>query len=415
MSGAEKATYRLMGLVLAAFALTGLAYEGPLQALRGFLVLQLTPGRLISDFTVIGGVGAALINAAAVEAIALGIVRILKVRLSGPTIAATFTMMGFSLFGTTPFNSVPIILGVFMASRIARTPFSHYLLIALFGTSLGPLLDFLFLDAGLSAPATLLAGATVSMAAGILLPSLAMVMLRLHEGFCLYNIGFTAGFISLFASSILIAANQSLPLTTVWNHATTPTLVFLIPALCILLAVGGILMDGKKAFTGLVGITKLSGRLPSDFMDLVSPGATLVNMAILGLLGCAYVAAVGGDFNGPTIGGLMTVIGFGAFGKHPRNCASVVLGIFTATILFGKAPSAPGPLLAMLFGTTLAPLAGEFGPVVGFIAGMLHLTVVDRSAAWQGGLNLYNNGFAGGLSAMVIVAVLEWYRTNRSK
>ncbi len=411
----EKALYRFMLFLLAAFVVLGCIHSGPIQALRGFVVLQLTPGRLISDFTVIGGIGSTLLNSAVVGALALGIVRMVKVRLAGPTIAAIFTMMGFSFFGTTPFNAIPLILGVLLASRLAKTLFSHYLLIALFGTSLGPLMDTMLLDVGLAGLPALLAGAAASVTAGILLPSLAMVMLRLHQGFCLYNIGLTAGFIGLFASSILIAANQNLSPSLVWNDMPSPYLFLLVPGLSAAAALWGFRMAGRETIPGLRAIMKQSGRLPSDFMESASPGATLVNMAILGLLGSAYIALVGGDFNGPTIGALMTVMGFGAFGKHPRNCAPVVAGIFTATLLFGKDPAAPGPLLAFLFGTTIAPLAGEFGPIIGFIAGMLHLTVVERSAAWHAGLSLYNNGFAGGLSAMLIVAVLEWYRTNKTK
>ena len=72
-------------------------------------------------------------------------------------------------------------------------------------------------------------------------------------------------------------------------------------------------------------------------------------------------------------------------------------------------PNQPGPLLAALFGTTLAPLSGRFGPLVGVVAGMLHLALVMRTASWHGGLNLYNNGFAGGLTATLIVSIITWW------
>jgi hypothetical protein len=41
--------------------------------------------------------------------------------------------------------------------------------------------------------------------------------------------------------------------------------------------------------------------------------------------------------------------------------------------------------------------------------------MVERTAAWHLGLNLYNNGFAGGLTATVFVAVIEWYRSNTTR
>jgi hypothetical protein len=141
-------------------------------------------------------------------------------------------------------------------------------------------------------------------------------------------------------------------------------------------------------------------------------GGALLNAGILGLVYSAYVAIIGAPFNGPVIGGLMTVIGFGFFGKHPRNVFPVFLGLLAAALIFGKNLTESWVVLAFLFGTALAPLAGEFGPFVGIIAGFLHLVIVERSGTWHGGMNLYNNGFAGGLTAALLVSVIEWYKTN---
>ncbi|MFA5448287.1 MAG: DUF1576 domain-containing protein [Sphaerochaeta sp.] len=48
-------------------------------------------------------------------------------------------------------------------------------------------------------------------------------------------------------------------------------------------------------------------------------------------------------------------------------------------------------------------------------AGAVHLVMVEATGAWHGGLDLYNNGFAGGLTAALFVAILQWYKTNRPK
>jgi hypothetical protein len=249
--------------------------------------------------------------------------------------------------------------------------------------------------------------------AGMFLPALARAMLRLHEGFNLYNVGLTAGFLALFAAALVAGSGGQLELRIVWNDVPSAILMGIVPLASLLFILWGLCMEGpKKAYAGFLFIQRMSGRLPSDFMELASPGASLLNSGILGILGCFYVFAVGGDFNGPTVGALMTLFGFGLFGKNLRNCWPVVAGVAAATLLFGKSLDAPGPLLAALFGTTLAPLAGQFGPGVGFIAGFLHLAMVERTAAWHGGLDLYNNGFAGGLVATFMVAIIEWLKTN---
>ena len=38
---------------------------------------------------------------------------------------------------------------------------------------------------------------------------------------------------------------------------------------------------------------------------------------------------------------------------------------------------------------------------MGLLAGAMHLMLVMNTAPWHAGLNLYNNGFAGGLTAIL--------------
>jgi hypothetical protein len=172
---------------------------------------------------------------------------------------------------------------------------------------------------------------------------------------------------------------------------------------------------GKGSWQEFLRILKLPGRLPSDFCDLEGPGGALLNAGFLGLGYSAFVVVIGAPFNGPVIGGLMTIMGFAFFGKHVRNVLPVFVGLLIAALVFGKSLVLPWVVLAFLFGTALAPLAGEFGPYIGVFAGFLHLVIVERSGSWHGGMNLYNNGFAGGLTATLFVSIIEWYRNNVQK
>lgn len=412
MTREERLLYGLLGAILATLLAAGLLAQGFGATLRGLWLLQLHPGRLLNDFTAIAGEGAALANAALTAAIGLVLVRLNRVRLSGPTVAATFTILGFGLFGKTPTNILPIILGVFLSARLAGKRFNEYILIALFGTALGPLVTMLAFELVASPWAGIPLAAAGGVLAGMLLPPLALVMLRLHQGYNLYNVGLTAGFLGLLVAAIVAASAGARDMAARWNDAPSLLLLLLVPALSALLVAAGVAMSARGAWTGLGKILGLSGRLPSDFMDAAGVPAGLLNMGIMGLAAWLYVVAVGGPPNGPVLGGILTVVGFAAFGKHPRNTWPVLAGVVGATLLFGKGLAAPGPLLAALFGTTLAPLAGEFGPIVGAVAGFIHLAMVERTGAWHLGMNLYNNGFAGGLTATFLVAVIEWYRSN---
>ena len=119
---------------------------------------------------------------------------------------------------------------------------------------------------------------------------------------------------------------------------------------------------------------------------------------------------MGGDLNGPTIGGIFTIVGFGATGKHIRNIFPIMLGVCLGGVTKQWKIDDPGPILALLFSTTLAPIAGEFGVIMGILAGFLHSSVALNVGILYGGMNLYNNGFAGGLLAAFMVPVIQSVR-----
>lgn len=397
------------------FLLFGLVADGPQSALEGFLRLQTVPTRLLSDFTAMQGTGAAFLNAACVGLTGLFVVRQNKVVLSGPTIAALFAMMGFALFGKTLLTCFPIIAGVSLAGLIVGKKPREYVLIAMFGTALGPVISYVAFELGFSPIFALPAAMIIGVLAGILLVPLAITMLHLHQGYSLYNVGLTAGFLGLFAASLPSAGGMDLFIIEEWGRSFSPWLVVVIPILSLLalgLGLSGSREARREAWKEFRAILRLSGRLPSDFCDRAGERGALINAGILGLVYSAYVAIVKAPFNGPVVGGLMTIVGFGFFGKHLRNIGPVFAGLLAAALLFGKDLAEGWVILAFLFGTALAPLAGEFGFFAGMTAGFLHLVVVERTNSWHGGMNLYNNGFASGLAATLIVSVMGWYKSR---
>ena len=50
----------------------------------------------------------------------------------------------------------------------------------------------------------------------------------------------------------------------------------------------------------------------------------LLNTGINGLISMAFILCSGGDLNGPTVGGILTIMGFSAFGKHAFNIIPVM-------------------------------------------------------------------------------------------
>lgn len=67
-------------------------------------------------------------------------------------------------------------------------------------------------------------------------------------------------------------------------------------------------------------------------------------------------------------------------------------------------------ILAILFSTALAPIAGKFGYKIGILAGFLHVSMVSNIGYLHGGLNLYNNGLAAGFVAMILIPIINIFK-----
>jgi hypothetical protein len=391
----------------------GIAYEPGGNLWSGLLRIMQAPGVLVSDYAQIGGLGAAMVNAGLVGLGGLLLVHYSGVLLSGPTIAAVFTMAGFGLFGKNVWSIWPIIVGVALFSRVARRPFKSYILVALFGTALAPLVTQVAFGFGLPPLPGLLVGTAAGLVVGFLLPPLAVYMLRLHQGLSLYNVGLTCGFLGLAVTALLESTGLKVTLAAHWSEQYSGVLgVYLLIYVVSMLAVGVYLARGPGKMRSLV---REVGALPSDFVESHGAGTSLINMGLVGTIGWAYILLARGVFNGPTVGGVLTMVGFAAFGKHVLNVLPVMSGVYLGSWLLVWQPGQAGPLLAALFGTTLAPLSGRFGPLLGALSGVIHLAMVMRTAPWHAGLNLYNNGLAGGLTATLIVSIINWWSSWREE
>jgi len=409
----NKVVLSLLLALICGFTACGLLIDGT-QALTGFYQLQSSPAKLVNDFFAAQGVGAALLNSSAVAAIGLVLVLVNKIQISGTVFSAVFTLAGFGLFGKTPLNIIPIFVGVYLAAKFADKRFQEYILIALFGSALGPLVSFLAFELGFCSFAALALALVGGVAVGFLLPAVSLSMLHFHQGYNLYNVGLSCGFLGLFITAIIKACGKDTTTNMLWYEEKHILTIAIIPVISLVLVIAGLPCKIKKNLTSLLAVQTHSGRLPSDFIDKESLQGTLLNCGLIGLIGSGYAFFVGADFNGPVIGGLLTIIGFAAFGAHLKNSYPIVCGVLLAAAVFSQPLSSPAVILAAIFCVTLAPIAGQFGVIAGIAAGFIHLTMVLQTADWNGGFNLYNNGFAGGLTATLIIAIIQWYKSNKT-
>ena len=177
---------------------------------------------------------------------------------------------------------------------------------------------------------------------------------------------------------------------------------------CVYLIIIGVIY-GKNKKSNLTTINKQTGRLISDFYILFGE-TTYINMGILGILAACFVILIGGDLNGATICGIFTIIGFGSFGKNIKNTIPIIIGATLAAISNINEVTSPALLLSILFSTTLAPICGKFGWKYGVLAGIIHVNIVTNIGYLHGGLNLYNNGLAGGFVAMILIPLITTFK-----
>ena len=250
---------------------------------------------------------------------------------------------------------------------------------------------------------------------GFVLPPLSTHVHYAHKGYSLYNVGFAAGIIATVVVSVMKSFGLETESRLLWDTGHDAEMLFVLSGLFLIMAAGARLIGGKEVIEGYKKILKYPGISGTDYLVDEGGPATVFNMAVNGLFATLLVLIVDGDLNGPTIGGIFTIVGFSTTGKHLRNIAPIMLGVVVAGISKDWEVNEPSPMLALLFSTTLAPVAGEFGILVGMLAGFLHSSVALNVGMVYGGMNLYNNGFAGGIVAIFMVPVIQSIMDRRAR
>lgn len=407
--------FLFLALVPAYFILVGFFLQSPGEILQGIFTIIREPDFLITDYFIIGGVGAAFVNAGILTLVSIGIVYGLGMDFDGHTITSACLMFGFSLFGKNLLNIWAIMLGVFLYARYHRTSVSRYIYIGYYGTSLSPIITQVMQMWELPIPVRMGLCILTGTVIGFVLPPLCTHVHYSHKGYSLYNVGFAGGIIATVIVSMFKSFGITIESRLIWSEGNNGMFLALLFALFGGMILYGVLSGKKEAVRGYRNILKCYGLGGTDYYKTEGGSATLINMGVNGLASMIILVALGGELNGPTIGSIFTVVGFSATGKHLRNILPVMAGVCLASVAKNWSITDPSAQLALLLSTTLAPIAGEFGILAGVLAGFLHSSVALNVGIVYGGMNLYNNGFAGGIVAIFLVPVIQSVMDRRAR
>lgn len=148
-------------------------------------------GRSPTDFVMTDGIGMTMVNMAAVGVVCITYILLIGGDLCGPIVGAILTSVGFAAAGEHPRNIIPVMTGVYLASRVMVYSATHpsIQLAALFGAALAPISGQF--------------GWYYGIIAGFLHTALVLETGGPCGGFNLYNNGFSAGLVALIMVSVI--------------------------------------------------------------------------------------------------------------------------------------------------------------------------------------------------------------------
>lgn len=406
--------FLLLALVPVYFIMAGFFLQPVHEIIPGIMAIIREPDFLITDYFIVGGIGAAFINAGVLTLISLAILYFLGMDVDGHTITSSFLMFGFSLFGKNLLNIWTILLGVLLYAKYHKTSVTRYIYIGFYGTSLSPIITQVMLTGQMPVLFRFVLCVFTGITIGFVLPPLCTHVHFAHKGYSLYNVGFGGGIIATVIMSLFKSFGITMESRLIWSTGNNTLFTVLLAILFGGMIVTGFMTD-KEVGKHYREIIKTYGLGGTDYLKTNGGSATIVNMGVNGLAATLFVAALGCDLNGPVIGSIFTVVGFSATGKHIRNILPIMFGVWIASWTKSWNITDPSATLALLLSTTLAPIAGEFGIFAGLLAGFLHSSVSLNVGIVYGGMNLYNNGFAGGLVAIFLVPVIQSIMDRRAR
>ncbi|MGS0972962.1 MAG: DUF1576 domain-containing protein [Candidatus Izemoplasmataceae bacterium] len=376
----------------------------------GYFAILSSKSVLLSDYITIGGLGPTLFNVGSLMFLSYVIVRMLDMRISGALFAGILTIGGFAFFGKNLLNVSLIFMGVFLYAYLRKIKLQEVIVVFLFATGISPISSVLMFGFDLPYIVGVPLGVLVGISSGYLLVELSSHVRHFHKGYNLYNVGFACGIFALFYCSLFTLFGFESEASYVFSLEAHRLLLVIYTGICVMYFIVGFLFN-KWSLSGMKDLMKRTTPTGNDYTSDYAEGVAMINVGLNGLVVLGLVLLLDIQLSGPVVGGLFTIIGFSAYGKHVRNTWPPMVGVMIMVLLFDVELSV-GIILAMLFATALAPLAGEHGILVGVLSGMIHLPVMMGLSGIHGGILLYTNGFAAAFTAVIMDTLIVSYKRN---
>ena len=384
-------------------------FNTPKEIFVGYKNILLSSSILTTDYIAIGTLGGALVNAASILILNLVILKLLNLRMSGLIYAALYMILGFSFFGKNILNSLPIYIGIYLYAFINKIPVKNLVISLLFSSGISPLVSYLIFGFDLAYYISIPLGIGAGIVAGLMVPAISSHTIKFHQGYNLFNVGFSLGIISLAFNGVLRAFNLRASEISILSNDHNLFLYLFVAILALVLLIAGIILN-PKSFKMIPDLYKRSGRLVSDYIRDYGVSIVMINQASLLTFEILICLIFKIKLNGAIFGTILAVSGFAGAGLHLKNTSFVMLGAILMCLITKTNITSTSIIIGILFSAGVAPIAGRYGIVAGIIAGMLHIVILPLCRSFQGGYDLYNKRFCARFVSCILIAIIEAFK-----
>ena len=170
-----------------------------------------------------------------------------------------------------------------------------------------------------------------------------------------------------------------------------------------------------------------TGGVLNSFMSYITTyGEGLYGLMMLAWFDGVILLTEGAGFDGATFGVSLAAMTFACTGQHPRNVWPILAGYACLSLLVTSwcafsgrelpwTLSSQGYMNGLAFATGLCPFSGVCGWPIGLAAGFISAVICTTTSAMHGGFVLYNGGLTAGITALVLLPLLEMYKKDKGK